>query len=201
MFSTALRAVLRALPTYLAVMLIVALYVVVSFDGAAYAQVAATTTTTTISLTPLFTQLMNDYLLPVLGTLVAAVVGWLAMLATKRLGVSISDAMRQQVVDFAEMQAKAILAKVVNTKDFNIDVKNPLIAAAAREAELHVADALRAIGISPAAVIDYVGKLIVAHLGAMTATEPDHPTPAGAIAGTNVAPDGATVAAAPASAA
>lgn len=177
-------------------------YAIMAFAAAALVPAIAvaqtTTDTSAVDVTPLITQLFNDYVQPLIGVVIAAIVGYLGVLANKRLGLSITDAMKQQIDDFVTQQAGAILAKIVNTRDFQIHIGNPIIAEAARQAEAHIGDALRAVGITPQMVEDFVSKLIVAKLGVMTASEPDAPTPAGAVPGTNVTADGSTIAPAPA---
>jgi hypothetical protein len=148
---------------------------------------------TSVDVAPAITSLLNEYLNPLVQLLAMAAVGWLAWLANTRLHISISEANRKMAIDWCAREAAAILAKVVNVKEFNIDVKNPLIAAAANAALPHIGDALKGIGITGAAVSDFAAKQIVSRLGDLTKDTPDAPTPAGAIPGTHVTVDGATV--------
>lgn len=150
------------------------------------------TSTATVDFTPTITLIFNDYVLPILGTVVAALVGWLALLLKNKTGIDIAAGYQKQIDDFVTQQAGGILAKVVSVQHFDISVNNPMIAAASNEALMHVGDALTYLGVTPLNVEAFISKLIVKKLGVLTANEPDVAPPANAsVAGTVVVVPGA----------
>lgn len=130
---------------------------------------------TAINLGPAVSDLLTAFVVPILGTVIMAILSWIAWLVKQKLGIDIQASYLKQVSDFAEHKAGEILAKVSNVAAFDIDVRNPLIAAAANEAMLHIPEALAFLHVTPASVEAFVSHFIVAHLGKLTSGEPDVP--------------------------
>lgn len=153
---------------------------VIAFVWPALAQ----TTDTQVHVGGLY-DLFLAYILPIVGTVVSALIGWVMYEIKRRTGFDIEKATRDiewlhrdALGKAAENAAGKFLAGFDSLRGVSVDVKNPLIAQLANEAIRRVPDAAGFFHLSP----DDFSQLVVARIGVLTAATPDEPAPVPAAA-------------------
>lgn len=164
--------------------------------ASAFAQTAATTT---VDYTSIVVWILG-VIIAVLVAIGLAIFSWVQWLAKKSLGITIDAGYRKTIADYLTNKGNEIGAAVLNAHQFELDVKNPIIAAAGNDAIQRVPDALAHFSVTPATVADWVAKRLVGVLGGMPmfANLPDVPTlvAPGVVSGTvpvQPAPGGVTM--------
>lgn len=106
---------------------------------------------TTIDLGPL----IRDVLLPFLGVILTALLGWAAKRFSDWIGVKRDDALALKIEEAMKnglALAQARLEQRLGPGPLHVDVKSEVVATAGKYAADHVPGALKALGVTPAAL-------------------------------------------------
>jgi hypothetical protein len=104
---------------------------------------------------------LQPYIVAAIGALITAAVGWLIMVANKKLGISIDDSMRSSLQTAATNAAGLVLNQLGNQlSGVKVDVKNQLVADAVNYVIKAAPDAVAHFGLTP----DVIAQKIVALL-------------------------------------
>lgn len=115
---------------------------------------------TTVAVGDLWTGL-QPYIVAAIGALITAAVGWLIMLANKKLGISIDDSMRRSLQTAATNAAGLVLNQLGNQlSGVKVDVKNQLVADAANYVIKAAPDAVAHFGLTPDAIAQKIVALL-----------------------------------------
>lgn len=123
---------------------------------------------------------LQPYIDAAVQALIAALVGWVLILAKNKLNVSIDDSRRDAVVTFLKRQASSLLADgAVKLKGVKIEVDNAALANAANKALDAIPDALKHFNLSPAAlqerIVDMLPKEPAVAAAQATAIDVENP--------------------------
>jgi hypothetical protein len=118
---------------------------------------------TTVNLAPFWSSLL-EYLVPVIGVLITALVAWAATLFQRLTGVNIDAKHRAALQSALETGVNYGLAKAGDkAKNLTVDVRSAIVADAITWVEKSVPDAVKHFGITPETVAEMAAaKLQVA---------------------------------------
>lgn len=164
---------------------VLAALILVAFPLEALAQAGAPTSTS-VDFAPTITYLVA-LALALGGGVILYLGGRVLVVIRKKTGIEIDTKYLNILSEYATNKAGEILGKVLNAKEFVVDVKNPMIATAGNDALARIPDTLKHFGVDKSNAAEWVAKFIAGKLGVMTKDAPDVPTlPAaeGVVAGT-----------------
>lgn len=140
----------------------------------------------TIDIGQALTGSLQDIINGTVTALIAALIGWVAIVIKNKFGLDIEAAHRDALTAFLQRQASALVAQgAVKLSGVKIEVQNDALAAAANTALNAIPDALKFFGLTPekiqAMIIDLLPKqpaVAQAAAVAIDTANPATPTPA-----------------------
>lgn len=129
---------------------------------------------TTVKVGSLFGWL-EPYVRELVGVIVAALLGWVAMTVKAKFGIDIEARHREAIETFLVNQAGALIAKAGDPlKALTFDARSQTIAALANEALARIPDAVAYFGLSP----DNLAERIKAKVGLIAGAQASVPVTA-----------------------